>query len=225
MDVPAFKIGSGDITFLSLLKYIASKGRPIILGTGASSLGEVEEAVHTIRAAGNEDIILLHCVTSYPSAFEDANIRAMVTLRDAFQLPVGYSDHTAGSVVSLGAVALGACMIEKHFTFDKRREGPDHPFAMDVPEMASMVKDIRALELALGSPVKQLTSSETETVVLQRRSLFARVAIPAGTTITSDMVEPLRPATGIMPKHIGLVTGRRARADIAQGEPVTWDKL
>lgn len=225
IGVPAFKIGSGDITFLSLIEYIAKQGKPILLGTGASSLGEIEEAIKTIRAAGNEDIILLQCITNYPSPFEHANIRAMVTLRETFQVPVGYSDHTPGSVVPLGAVALGACVIEKHFTFDKTRKGPDHLFAMDVPEMTAMVRDIRALESALGSPIKQLTPAETETIIIQRRSLFAKVDIPAGTIITADMIEPLRPATGITPQHMPLVIGRKARVTIPRGEPITWDEV
>lgn len=225
IGVPAFKIGSGDITFLSLVEYIAKKGKPVILGTGASSMGEIEEAVNVIRAAGNQDLILLQCVTNYPSPFEDANIRAMVTIGETFGTPVGYSDHTPGSVVPLGAVALGACVIEKHFTSDKKLAGPDHPFAMDVADMTSMVKDIRLLEKALGSSVKQLTASEKETAVLQRRCLFASVRIPAGTVITAGMIEPLRPATGIPPKYLDFVVGRKARADIEAGQPITWDKI
>jgi sialic acid synthase SpsE len=188
-------------------------------------MGEIEEAVNTIRAAGNEDIVLLQCITNYPSPFEHANIRAMVTLREAFQVLVGYSDHTPGSVVPLGAVALGACVIEKHFTFDKTRKGPDHPFAMDVPEMAAMIRDIRLLEAALGTPIKQLTPAETETVIIQRRSLFAKVDIPAGTTITADMIEPLRPAIGVTPQFMHLVVGKKAKVDIPQGEPITWEKI
>ncbi len=225
IGVPAFKIGSGDITFLSLVEYIARQSKPVLLGTGASSMAEIEEAVNTIRAAGNQDIVLLQCITNYPTPFEHANIKAMVTLRETFQVPVGYSDHTPGSVVPLGAVALGGCVIEKHFTLDKTRKGPDHPFAMDVPEMTAMVRDIRLLEAALGSPTKQLTLAETETVIIQRRSLFTKVAIPAGTTITAEMIEPLRPATGITPQYMPLVVGKKAKADIPQGEPITWDKI
>ena len=188
-------------------------------------MGEIEEAVNTIRAAGNQDIILLQCVTNYPSPIESANIRGMVTLREAFQVPVGYSDHTPGSITPLGAVALGACVIEKHFTFDKTRKGPDHAFAMDVPEMAAMIRDIRLLEAALGSPIKQLTSAETETVIIQRRSLFAKADIPAGTTITAEMIEPLRPVIGIVPNYTHLVIGRKAKVDIPLGEPITWEKI
>ena len=225
IGVPLFKIGSGDITYLSLVEYIAKKGKPIILAAGASSLGDVEQAVNTIRAAGNQDIILLQCITSYPSSIDHANIRAMVTLREAFQVPVGYSDHSPGSVVALGAVALGACVIEKHFTLDKTRKGPDHSFAMDVPEMSALIRDIRLLEAALGSPLKQVTPVETETVIIQRRSLFAKVDIPRGTVITEEMIEPLRPAIGILPGYLHLVVGRKASVDIPEGEPITWERV
>ena len=225
IGVPAFKIGSGEITNLSFLEYVARKRKPIILGTGASTLGEIEEAVNTIRTVGNEDIILLQCVTNYPSPIEQANIRAMVALGETFQVLVGYSDHSPGSVVPLGAVALGACVIEKHFTFDKTRKGPDHPFAMDVPEMTAMVRDIRLLEKALGSPVKQVYPAEAETVIIQRRSLFAKTDIPAGTVITEEMIEPLRPAIGVSPKYMEIIIGRKARVDIPEGEPLPWDKI
>ncbi len=225
VGVPALKIGSGDITFLSLVEYIASKGKPVILGTGASTMKEIEEAVKVIRCAGNQDIILLQCVTAYPTPIDKANIRAMTALEETFNVMVGYSDHAPGNVVALGAVALGAAVIEKHFTFDKTREGPDHPFAMDTDDMTDMIRKIRLMEQALGSPVKEVTDAEKETVIIQRRSLFARVDIPHGTGITADMVEALRPATGIAPKHIGEIIGRKASVDITQGEPITWDKI
>jgi len=225
IGVPAFKIGSGDITYLTLVEYIASKGKPIILGTGASSIGEIEEAVNTIKSTGNQDIILLQCITNYPSPIEHANIRAMITLREAFEVPVGYSDHTPGRIVPLGAVALGACVIEKHLTLDKKRTGPDHSYAMDVPEMAAMIREVRLLEAALGSPIKQVTPAEAETVIIQRRGLFAKTDISAGTTITHEMIEPLRPAIGIAPKYIDLVVGRKAKVDINEGESRTWERI
>ncbi len=225
LGVPVFKIGSGDITFLSLLEYIARQGKPMILATGASTMAEIDEAVRVIRGAGNEQLILLQCITNYPSPFDQANIRAMVTLRDAFQVPVGYSDHTPGSVVPLGAVALGACVIEKHFTHDKSHPGPDHPFAMDPGEFRSMVRDIRLLEQALGSPVKEVVPAEAETVVLQRRSLYAAQDIPAGARIEERMVEALRPAEGLLPKEITRVVGRTAQRAIRRGELLTWDMV
>jgi sialic acid synthase SpsE len=225
IDVPAFKVGSGDINFLSLVEYMAQKGKPMIVGTGASTLGEVETVVNAIRRVGNDQIILLHCVTNYPSPVEEANIKAMVTLRDAFQCNVGYSDHTLGYLVPLGAVALGACMIEKHFTLDKTRIGPDHPFAMDAAEFSMMVKSIRQLETALGSPVKQPVPSEKEPLMIQRRCIYAKHDIPKGTTITQDMLTVLRPDLGIKPEGLPLIVGRVAQKNIPQLSAVTWDMI
>jgi pseudaminic acid synthase len=225
LDVPAFKVGSGDIDFLSLIEYIAKKGKPMIIGTGASTLGEIEAVVNLIRNSGNEDIVLLHCVTNYPSPIEQANIRAMITLRKAFQTNVGYSDHSLGYLVPLGAVALGACFIEKHFTFDKTREGPDHPFAMDVSEFAEMVKNIRFMEKALGSYVKRPVEAETETMVIQRRCVYAKENISKGAVITGDMIAVLRPNRGLAPKYADIIVGRTARKDISKGNAITWDMI
>lgn len=225
IGVPVFKIGSGDITYLALVKYIAQKMKPIILGTGASTIGEIEEAVNVIRSTGNNDIILLQCITNYPSHFECANIRAMVTIGNTFQTLVGYSDHTPGSIVPLGAVALGGCVIEKHFTLDKTLPGPDHPFAMDIGDFKKMVLDIRTMEKSLGTPIKNITDDENETVVLQRRSLYSDVDIKSGTVIEEDMLIELRPVKGILPKYKELILGRRTRTDIPKGEPITWDKI
>ncbi|PKP60161.1 MAG: pseudaminic acid synthase [Candidatus Altiarchaeales archaeon HGW-Altiarchaeales-2] len=225
IDVPAFKVGSGDINFYSLIEYMAKKGKPMIVGVGASTMGEIEEAVKTIRSTGNNDIIILQCITNYPSPFEQANIRAMVTLRNAFQVNVGYSDHTPGSLVPLGAVALGACMIEKHFTFDKTRPGPDHPFAMDVSEFKKMVEDIRMMEKALGSYIKEPVPAEKETIILQKRCIYSSVDIPKGTKIAQDMIAVLRPDKGIKPKYFDIVVGREAKVDIPKGTPITWDKI
>jgi len=225
IGVPAIKIGSGDITFLQILEYIAKKGKPIILGTGASTMAEIEKAVNVIRKAGNDQLILLQCITNYPSPFEQANIKAMVTLREKFNVPVGYSDHTPGSVVPLGAVALGGCVIEKHFTDDKKRKGPDHPYAMDVDDFRSMVKDIRLLEKALGSYEKKLETAEKETVMLQRRSVYTKTDIPKGTVVTSDMLEILRPAKGILPEQIKMIINKKAKVDLKKGEVLTLDKI
>lgn len=225
LDIVAYKIGSGEITDLEFLEYVASKMRPIILSCGASTIAEIGEAVKTIRGTGNNDLTLLQCVTMYPSPFEEANIRAMCTLRDAFDCLFGYSDHTPGSIVPLGAVALGGCIIEKHFTDDKKREGPDHPFAMDIDDFKEMSSSIRTLELAMGSPVKDVYPCESETVILQRRSLFAAKNIAKEAKITPDMIAVLRPQTGLLPKYKSVVIGRTARVDITAGEPITWDKV
>jgi pseudaminic acid synthase len=225
IGVPAFKVGSGDITYLSLIKHMAKKGKPMLVGTGASTLGEIEEVVNTIRNESNEDIILLQCVTNYPSPIEQANIRAMVTLREAFQTNVGYSDHSLGCLVPLGAVALGACVIEKHFTIDKTRKGPDHPFAMDVAEFTAMVKNIRLMEKALGFSIKRPVAAEHETIIIQRRCLYAKKDIPKGETITGASIAVLRPKKGLNPNYVDLVIGRKAKKAIPKGTAITWDMI
>lgn len=227
LGTPALKIGSGDLTWLEMLNYMAKKKLPIILGTGASTIAEIEEAVGTIRNAGNDEIILLQCVTNYPAHFEYANIRAMQTLRKVFDLPIGYSDHTPGSVVPLGAVALGACMIEKHFTDDRSRKGPDHAFSMNPREFKEMVDGIRALEKALGSCAKSLYKEEEDTVILQRRCLRAAKDLAEGTVITEEMIEVLRPATkgGLYPKYKPIIIGRSLKTDMKKGSPFTWEVI
>ena len=227
LGVPALKIGSGDITWLEILDYIAKKGKPVILGTGSSTISEVEEAVKTIRNAGNNDIILLQCVTNYPSKFESANIRAMKTMGETFDCLVGYSDHTPGSIVPLGAVALGGCVIEKHFTDDKTRQGPDHPFAMDGKDFKEMVDGIRTLEQALGSPVKDLYVEEQETVIIQRRCLRAAKDLNKGDVVTEEMIEVLRPSdqNGLSPKYKNILVGRTLKEDLKKGETFSWNQV
>jgi len=227
LGVPAMKIGSGDITWLEIIEYIAKKGKPVILGTGSSTVAEIEEAVKTIRKAGNNDIVLLQCVTNYPSSFESANIRAMKAMGETFDTLVGYSDHTPGSVVPLGAVALGGCVIEKHFTDDKTRPGPDHPFAMDGKDFKEMVDSIRTLEKALGSPVKDLYEEEGTTVIIQRRCLRAARNITAGEKLTGDMVDVLRPSDekGLLPKFRDVIIGREVKTEMKKGDTFTWENV
>jgi sialic acid synthase SpsE len=227
IGIPALKIGSGDITWLEIIEYIAKKDKPIILGTGASTIEEIQEAVKTIKSTGNNNLVLLQCVTNYPSSFDDANIQAMVELRKQFDCLVGYSDHTPGSIVPLGMTALGGCIIEKHFTDDKTRPGPDHPFAMDTTDFKEMVNSIRTLEKSLGSSKKELYPEENQTVILQRRSLRASQDIKKDTILTRDMIDVLRPAPkdGIYPKHIKELIGKQAKNDIKKGEHFTWKML
>jgi sialic acid synthase SpsE len=227
VGVPAFKIGSGDITWHELLTHVGSKGKPVILATGASTLDEVDAAVRVLREGGVNDIILLQCVTNYPSHIESSNIRAMNAMSYSFDLPVGYSDHTTGQVVPLGAVALGACVIEKHFTDDRARDGPDHPFALDGAEFKQMVDNIRLLEKSLGSPVKELQEEEAHTVLLQRRCLRAHDDIAAGTRITKEMIDVLRPfeAGALEPRFEPMLIDRVCSVDLRKGEPFKWDKI
>ena len=226
LGISVYKIGSGDITWLEIIRYIAEKGKPIILGTGASTIKEIQEAVKTIKSTGNNKIVLLQCVTNYPSSFENANIRAMIKLREKFDCLVGYSDHTPGSIVPLGMTAIGGCIIEKHFTDDKKRDGPDHPFAMDADDFKNMVENIRNLEKALGSD-KNIYPEEDETVILQRRCLRASEDIKKGSLLTRNMIDVLRPAPKncIYPKHIDEIIGLKLNKDIKKGEHLTWDVI
>lgn len=225
LGVPAFKVGSGEITNFPLLKHIASKQKPVILSTGMSTLDEVIEAVEVIRKAGSKEIALLHCVSCYPARIEDTNLRAMETLRRKFNLPVGLSDHTVGIHIPIAAVALGACVIEKHFTLDKNLPGPDHRASLEPDELKEMVVAIRHIERAQGDGIKRPTADEKETKKAARRSLVARTNIPAGTIITEDMLDIKRPGTGLEPKQINLVIGKKAKKNIACGEIITLNKL
>jgi N-acetylneuraminate synthase/N,N'-diacetyllegionaminate synthase len=225
MNVPAFKIASGEITNFPLLKHIAKKEKPIILSTGMSTLGEVEEALNVIRSEGDKDVILLHCVSNYPARREDVNLRAMKTLKQAFKLPVGFSDHTLGITASIVAVALGACIIEKHFTLDKNLPGPDHKASLEPDELKEMVNAIRDVEKALGDGIKRPTKEEEEIKKVARRSIVAKEDISKGTIITEDMLDVKRPGTGIEPKHLNLVIGRRTKGSIKKDELITWEVI
>ena len=225
LGVPAFKIASGEITNLPLLKYIAGKRKPIILSTGMSTLGEIEDAVGVIRKEGTEEIVLLHCVSRYPAKVEDMNLRVMETLRCAFDLPVGLSDHTLGTTIPIAAVALGACLIEKHFSLDKSLPGPDHQASLEPEELEEMVNSIRDVERAMGDGNKIPTKEEKQIQKVARRSLVARVSIPKGTVISEAMLAIKRPGTGVEPKYMNRVVGAVARCRIEQDEPLTMNKL
>jgi N-acetylneuraminate synthase/N,N'-diacetyllegionaminate synthase len=222
LDVPVFKIASGEITNFPLLRYIAKKRKPIILSTGMSTLGEVEEALKVIRNEGVEDIVLLHCVSNYPAKIEDVNLKAMETLKQAFKIPVGFSDHTLGITASIAAVASGACLIEKHFTLDRNLPGPDHKASLEPDELKEMVKTIRDVEKALGDGIKKPTKEEEEIKKVARRSVVAKVDISEGAIITEDMLDVKRPGTGIEPKYIERIIGKRAKINIKKDELITW---
>ena len=218
LGVPLIKISSGEITNHPFLEYIAKKGLPIILSTGMSSLKEVAEAVSVIKEAGCKDLTLLHCTSNYPARVEDCNLLAMKTMEDAFDVPVGYSDHTPGIYVPLAAAAMGACVIEKHFTLDKNLPGPDHRASLEPAELEEMVRGIRLVEKALGSPVKAPVESELEVRDVARRSIVAKVDIPAGTVITEDMLVFKRPGTGVAPTDVSKLIGRKTKYDIKKDE-------
>lgn len=223
--VPFFKVGSGDLNNLPFLEKTAKKQKPIILSTGMSSLEEVEEAVKTIREINDKELILLHCVTNYPCPLEEVNLKAMIVLKERFNLPVGYSDHTLGITVPIAAVAMEAKVIEKHFTVDKDLPGPDHKLSLSPAELKEMVEAIRAVEIALGSGVKTMSESEKKIKEVIRKSIIAKTDIPEGTVIKEDMLIIKRPGTGIEPKHLKEIIGKKAKTDIKKDELISWEIL
>ncbi len=225
LGIEFYKIGSGDITWLEMVEYVARKGKPVVLATGAATLAEVDEAVRTIEKTGNKNLALLQCITNYPSKFESANINVLNTYRDAFGAVVGYSDHTPGDTVVLGSVAIGAKVIEKHITFDRANKGPDHPHSMTFDEFGAMIRRTRELEKAMGTGVKEVVAEEAETVIVQRRGLTAAARITKGQKFTAKNVAVLRPALGIPPKFKSAIVGKSAKKTLAQGAPIHWEDI
>jgi N-acetylneuraminate synthase len=228
--VPAYKVGSGDITWLEMLRKVASKNKPVILASGASNIGEVQAAVEEILSV-NKALGLMQCNTNYTGNIENFKHVHLNVLR-GYQLMfpeavLGLSDHTPGHAAVLGAVALGARMIEKHFTDDPRREGPDHRFSMTPSTWREMVDRTRELEYALGSPDKRVAENEHDTVVVQRRCLRAAKPLSAGIVLTRDAIDVLRPAPAgsIAPSELSDVIGRRLRCPVQPGEAMTWNML
>jgi N-acetylneuraminate synthase/N,N'-diacetyllegionaminate synthase len=224
VGVPAFKIGSCEITDLELLGYIAKKNKPIILSTGMATLGDIEDALDIIRSKGNDNILLLHCNTLYPAPPRIVNLNAIQTLSTAFKIPVGFSDHTMGIHISIAAVAKGAQIIEKHFTI-KRRPEPDHFFSIEPEELKIMIKNIREIEVAFGSGRKERSKEEDENYEKGRRSIIAAREIPEGKIIEREDLIVKRPGMGIHPKYINIVVGRRAKKKIYYDDWITWDKI
>ena len=222
LDVPAFKVPSGEVTNWPLLQHVASKGKPVILSTGMSDLEEVAAAVDVLRRAGCTELILLHCVSNYPANPSDVNLRAMAAIRNRCGVPVGYSDHTPGVEVSLAAVALGACVIEKHLTLDRELPGPDHRASLEPGELRTLVAGIRTVERALGNGEKRPAASELPTREVVRRSLVAAKPLPAGVLLETSMLRSLRPGGGIPPSELTSVVGRRLTRDVPEGETLHW---
>jgi N-acetylneuraminate synthase len=225
IGVPAFKIPSGEITNFPLLKKIAEKQKPIILSTGMATLGEVEEAVDYLRKNGAQELILLHCTTSYPAPMHSVNLRAMETLRCAFKVPVGYSDHTEGITTPIAAVAIGAQVIEKHFTLDRSLPGPDHLASLEPDELKAMVQAIRDVERAFGSGVKEPSEEEIAIKSVARKSIVANKGIQAGERVGEDALAIKRPGTGIEPKYVERVSQMKARSTIFKDQVITWDMV
>ena len=225
LDLPFIKIGSGEITWLEMIEYVARKNRPIILSTGDASMAEIDDAISTIIKTGNKNLILLQCITNYPSKIESANINVLKTYQTAFNVLTGYSDHSPGDLVILGSIVLGGRVVEKHFTLNKNDKGPDHPHSLDKKEFSDMVSNIRLMEKALGSSKKDVVEEEQETVYVQRRGLYASKDIAEGEIITDDCIDVLRPALGILPKYKDVIIGKKARSNISVGEPIYWENI
>ena len=225
MDVPLYKVPSGEITNLPFLKHLARKGRPLILSTGMSTLGEVEEAVNVLQAAGASKLTLLHCVTEYPAPYAEVNLRAMHTLKCAFGLPVGYSDHTPGIDIAIAAVAMGAEVIEKHLTLDRSLPGPDHAASLEPSELQQMVVAIRHVEAALGTGIKAPAPCELPNLSVARKSVVAARLLPAGHQLRIGDLDIKRPGNGLAPKLLPELIGRTLRAGLAKDEIISWDHL
>ncbi len=225
MNMPIYKVPSGEITNLPFLKHLAGKKKPMILSTGMSTLEEVEEAVRTIRSAGVADLTLLHCVTEYPAPYAEINLRAMQTLKSAFDLPVGYSDHTLGIEIAIAAVAMGAVVIEKHFTLDRSLPGPDHAASLEPAELGQMVAAIRHVESALGSGIKAPAPCELPNIPVARKSIVAARFLPAGHRLESVDLNIKRPGSGLAPKLLPALIGRTLRSVVDKDDIIGWDQL
>jgi len=222
MNVPAYKVASFEIVDIPLIQYIASKGKPMIMSTGMATLAEIEEAVQAARQAGASQLALLKCTSAYPAPPEEMNLRTIPHMSAAFHAPTGLSDHTLGIAVPIAAVALGACIVEKHFTLCRSVPGPDSAFSLEPHEFKAMVESIRQVEQALGEVQYVAGAQEAKSRVF-RRSLFVVKDMKAGEMFTEENVHSIRPGHGLLPRHLPDVLSKRAVQDIERGTPLTWD--
>lgn len=225
LDVPFFKIASMDIVYLPLLKHVARKHRPLVISTGMATLGEIEQAVETIRAQGNEQIVLLHCVSIYPPEYDTIHLRNMVTLQEGFDVPVGFSDHTLGTAIPLAAIALGAAVIEKHFTLDQEMAGWDHAISANPQQMRTLVEEGKNIFTALGERRRTVGAAEMEKRKKFRRSLVATRKLEKGHTLAEGDFDAKRPGTGVAANEISYVIGRRLASDLAADQVLHWEHL
>jgi len=221
LGVPAFKVGSGELTNLPFLRSLARRGLPLLVSTGMADMGDVDAAVEAIRASGGPPLALLHCVSSYPAPPEQANLRAIATLRTAFDVPVGYSDHCLGLDVSLASVALGACILERHLTLDRSLPGPDHAMSLEPDELAELVRRARAVQRALGDGRKVAQPAERDTMAVARRSIVAARDLAAGELLDERALAIKRPAGGLEPGRLDSVLGARLARALARDEQLT----
>lgn len=225
LDVPFFKIASMDIVHLPLLKYTARKQRPLVISTGMATMAEIERAVETVRAEGNEQIVLLHCISIYPPEYETIHLRNMETLQGAFDVPVGFSDHTLGTAIPLAAIAMGACIIEKHFTLDQDMPGWDHAISANPEQMRTIVAEGKNVFTALGDARRTVSTAEMEKRKKFRRSLVTRYQLRRGHVLSYADLDAKRPGTGIGPDEMQYVVGRQLTSDLAADQVLHWEHL
>ncbi|RGJ30658.1 N-acetylneuraminate synthase [Fusobacterium varium] len=225
LNMEMVKIGSGEITNYIYLEKIAQKNKPIILSTGMSTLGEVEKALEIIRKYNNQKITLLHCTTNYPCPIEEVNLNAMLTLKEAFKLDIGYSDHTLGIEISIAATALGATVIEKHFTLDKNLDGPDHKASLDPLELTKMVEAIRNIEKALGNGIKQPNASENKIKEVVRRKIIVFKNLKKGHILKEEDLIFKRSNNGIEAEFYKIIIGKKIKRDLKEETIISWDDL
>jgi len=221
----AFKVGSDDLVYTPFLEYIAKKGKPVIVSTGMANAADVERAVNAIRGTGNDNIIVLHCVSQYPTEDQDLNLRKIVTIREQFDLEVGFSDHSVGVDAAAAAVALGATSVEKHFTLDRNMPGPDHRFSADPEELADLVRTVRKVEVMMGEGAIEPTEKELEMALISRRSLVAAHNMMPGHVLSEDDVLYQRPGTGLLPYEIKSLVGKKLRESIEAGTLLAFEQF
>jgi len=225
IKVPAFKIASGDLTHIPLIEYVARKNKPVIISTGLANINEIHEAVRAIINTGNKKIAILHSVSSYPTPPNEANLRAIRNLQEKFPFPIGYSDNGADNLVPVIAVSIGAKIIEKHFTLDKKMHGPDHNLSADPSELSKLVRNIQATENMLGDGIKKCQASELKNLIAARRSITMEIDIEKNTKLLKNMIGVKRPATGIEPKFIKKIIGKRVKKKMFANESLKWNHI
>jgi len=229
LGVPAHKLSSQDLIFHPLIEAMAKTRKPLVISTGLANFGMIEDALEICKNTGNENVVLLHCVSCYPSEFSEMNLKAIKTMKEAFQIPVGFSDHTLGkdveTVCAVGAVGLGACMIEKHITMDRKQDGIDHHFAMEVEEFERLVKQIRKLEEALGNGKKEPCEREKARFKEITKCIHAKRFIKKGEKISADNMKIVRPGDGISPVYYHKVLGMTLLEDVQEDQELQWNML
>jgi sialic acid synthase SpsE len=225
INIPAFKIGSGELTNLPFIYQIAKYNKPIILSTGMSTMKEIDKAIKTIYRAGNKKLIVLHCTTNYPTEYKNVNLKALQTIRNKFKVMVGFSDHTKDDLAAICSLGAGAVMIEKHFTLDRKMSGPDHKASIEPEELKSLVEKIRKVEIILGSNIKAPCKSELKVKQIVQKSIFSAKNIKAGQIITAKMLEIKRPVIGELPESFEKIVGKKAKKNILVHEPIYFRNI